>query len=82
MGSPTPPVPIAIRVTQTASVVTVTQFTAESTSTSQHVQLAKLRIIDGGSPGPMRTLHAKASATEVARTTGPLRLYLEGMATV
>ena len=41
-GGPKTAVPIAIRVTQTASVVTVTQFTAESTSSSRQVRLAKL----------------------------------------
>jgi hypothetical protein len=41
-GAPKTTVSIAIRVMQTASVVTVTQFTTESTSNSKHVQLAKL----------------------------------------
>lgn len=36
------PVPAAIRVTQTASVVTVTLFTEDSTSNSKYVQLAEL----------------------------------------
>jgi SMODS-associating 2TM, beta-strand rich effector domain len=44
-GTPVPPIPAVLRVTQFASAVTVTLFTGESASTSAHAQLS--RISDG-----------------------------------
>ncbi len=44
-GTQVPPIPIALRITQTASALSITLFTDESSSISKHAQLA--RVSDG-----------------------------------